>query len=86
MAIDLELATIPDIVTELNKRRNCPYILMFHNPETHTHEIVWNEQAFPSVFHVMQELTICQSQFIQYLHTAWQQDQQERTEPDDDSD
>jgi hypothetical protein len=69
--MELELATMPDIVNELNSRFNCPYILIFNNPETHVHEIVWNEKSLPSVLHVMNELNICQAQFLMYLYEVW---------------
>lgn len=66
--MELELATVPDIVNELNARFNCPYILIFNNPDTEQHEVVWNENAFPTVFHVMSELNVCQAQFLRYLY------------------
>jgi hypothetical protein len=65
--MELELATMPDIVAELNSRENCPYILIFNDPETHAHHIVWDEKSLPTVMHVMHELNLCQSQFLAYL-------------------
>jgi hypothetical protein len=65
--MDLELATMPDIIAELNKRFNCPYILIFQS-ENDVHNIVWDEKSFPTVLHVMNELNICQSQFLIFLN------------------
>ena len=65
--MELELATMPDIVAELNKRENCPFILIF-NGENNAHHIVWDEKSLPTVLHVMHELNLCQSQFLLYLN------------------
>ena len=67
MAIDLELATIEDIIAEMNKRHNCPFVFIMPHPDG-THEIQCNHKAFPTVFHLMGCFNICQQQFTEYLY------------------
>jgi hypothetical protein len=65
--MDLELATMQDIVLELNKRVNCPFILIFHDIELGVQSVAWSESVMPSALDVMQELTLVQAQFLRFL-------------------
>ena len=81
--MELEFATTEQLVEEMEKRPNLPFILILNNAQTNISGVHWNPKSFPTVFHVLHEMNNTSEQLYRYLYyefRKWGIEQSEQSE------